>query len=163
MLRLGTNRGPRWLTLNKANGVRVRVRAATTAIMEGCRIRASAMAVQIVEEAKAIVDAGGRVEDMPDLADPAAVSGLSQQCYIQALATFAIVEWEGIAAEDGTSAPLTDDNVTHFFRDYPDEAATFMAQYFKPHGDAITEGNGSGVGRSGTSDPAPDTAGNAEN
>lgn len=159
MIKLGMPKEPYWIDL--AHGVRVRVRPLTTAMYEAARAKALRRVREIVDERRAIEEAGGRVEGLPDLADPDQAAGFSQFVFAQGLAQAAVFEWEGVLAADGSApAAVADDTVAELMMVHR-LAEEFVVRYTATHERLILEGKGSGPSPSGTSATGPRTAGRA--
>jgi len=149
---------PYWIEL--AHGVRVRVRPLTTAMYEAARAKALRRVRELVDERRLIEEAGGRVEGLPDLADPDQAAGFSQFMFAQGLAQAAVFEWQGVLAADGAPAPVTDETVAELMMVHR-LAEEFVVRYTATHERLIHEGNACGPSPSGTSATGPATAGRA--
>lgn len=160
MLKLGRKREPFWLDL--PHGVRLRVRALTSAVYQTAWQKALAHVRELVEHQLAIREAGGRVEDLPDLEDDEAQHGLAQVYLCKGLAEAAIIEWENVIGPDDQPAPVTRENIWDAFDDHL-IADTFLERYVKQHYERLAEGNASAPSPNGISAGAPDTARGAGN
>lgn len=141
MLRLG-NREPVWLHL--AGGIRLKVRPLTTP--------AYAM---IQAQAEKVFDdwAATRAEaEGLDPADPSVRRGLLRALMIKGLALYALIDWEGVAAE------VSDQTVAAFIDEHPLLAALFYHRYLAPLEERAAEGNASGPAPHGISAAGPDIA-----
>ena len=77
---------------------------------------------------------------------------------LQALARHAIIEWQGVAGEDGAPIPPMPEVIDALIRDHPAIASTFEVEYLRELTAMYAEGNGSGAAATGTSAAAPATA-----
>lgn len=161
MIRLGLPRDERWLDL--PDGVRVRVRPLTTAVYQAAVATAQRQSLELSEDLGIIDRVGGRVIDLPNAGQAKEmISGLSYQFMVQALAIHAITAWEGVGDASGNNiAPVNENNIICFVRDFPLIASAFLTKYAEPHEDVSAEGNGSGASQSGTLPEAPDTVADA--
>jgi hypothetical protein len=155
VLKLGQKREPVWLDL--VYGVRVKVRPLTAALYQTAFQGGLVAARALINHQKAIVEAGGRIEDMPDLSDPAGAEGLSQALFVKELAVAALLEWENVTGPDDKPAPVTPQHVREAFDDHL-VAETFLTSYVYEHQKRLAEGNASAPSPSGTSAGALDTA-----
>lgn len=161
MIRLGVPPEPRWLELG--HGVRVYVRPLTTAVYEAAKVTGRRMGMEAGREQGLIEEAGGRVEDVPDVRDPDALAGLSAMFFTVALASHGILDWEGIGQPDGDGpAPASRENIALLFRGHPALAEEFAVQYTAPHRAMVAEGNDSRPAQDGTTAAGRDTAETAE-
>lgn len=155
MLRLAQPTEPFWLDMG--GGVRFRVRPPSLALMETAR----AVSRRKLEELRAsqaeLQRAGATVSGMPDLTDPDVFAGHFSQRLAQTIAVFALVEWEGVAAADGTPAPLTPANV-HAAMSIDQVGRGFLGLYLTSIEDIVAEGNAFAPGPNGSSEPGANTA-----
>ena len=121
------------------------------------------MVRDLAYEGGLIEAAGGSIHDIPDLHQREGMLGLRDQMMLQALARHAIVEWQGVADEDGATIAPSPAAVDALIRDHPTIAARFDAEYLRELTEMYAEGNGSGVAPTGTSAAAPATADTAPN
>lgn len=156
MLNLNFSREPRWLDLG--NGVSVKVKPLSTAVLRAATATAQRKALSVAEEKGLIDDAGGSVINIPDPFDRDGIAGLQAQFMLQALATHAIVEWKGIGDENGQVAPVTPQNVALFIRDFPLHANTFESAYLSDIAQLVAEKNDCSAALNGNTAAAPNTA-----
>lgn len=140
MLKLGRNKEKRWLDLG--DGLRVHVRPLTTHVYRAATATALRKSLAMAEERGLIEEAGGTVADLPTSVTKEDIEGLRTQFMLQALAVHAIAEWEGIGAPDGDGpAPLTEENVCAFIREFPVHASRFETAYLYSLAQVDAEGN----------------------
>lgn len=94
---------------------------------------------------------------MPDLTDLDAKEGFRQLLFAQALARAAIVSWEGVLAEDGSSAEVTPAAINELMLIHA-FAESFVIRYTARIIRALDEGNASGPSPNGTSATGRNTA-----
>ena len=154
-MQLRGKREAAWLDLPQ--GVRVKVRPLTSALYATARAKAFRAVRDLAEHVDSVTAAGGRIEDLPDLSDPAAQTGVSEVMFAEGLGIAAIVEWENVTGPDGAPAPVTPANVVDLMNEvgFPD---AFLSRYVRSHEKRLAEGNVSGPAPSGTSAPGPTTA-----
>ncbi len=150
---------PYWLGL--PGEIKILVRPCTTAIFEAGRAKGSRLCGELLQEHEDITNAGGKVEGLPDLNDPDAVIGLSQYLFVSAMASAAIIEWEGVIDEEGNLVELAEKSVSELMR-FQLVADAFLAKYLSKQTELITEGNASGLSPNGTSAGALNTAKDAK-
>ncbi len=156
MLRLTTDRRPRWLVLR--HGVKVEVRPLSTAMHEAAIAEARRRAAVLVVEAEAAEKAGQPVDALGQTgANAAWLEGVRNQYYAEALARHAITRWEGLADEAGVVLPVTPETVEAFAA-HPDLSMDFVGQITRPLTEVVTEGNGSAPSSAGNSEAATSTA-----
>ena len=155
MIRLDLPKTAYWLTL--PHGVEVKVRPLDTALFETARAAGARMAREVRAEHKAITEAGGRVEDMPDISTPDGEEGLSQFLFAKALMLAGVLEWKGVAQADGEPAQVTPQTI-HELAMIHEMAEQFMVQYTYRQSLLVLEGNASGPSLNGTLAKAPNTA-----
>jgi len=148
MIRLDLPKEPYWMDM--PHGVRLFVRPLTTAVYEAASARGRRLARQLCEEYAEVKAVGGSIEGLPDVSDPDAVAGLSQLIFVQALARSAVVAWEGVAAANGTRAPVTPGNVDALMLHHR-VAEAFVVDYTRTLAELVSEGNASRPSPSGTS------------
>jgi len=128
-MRLKIHREPYWLDL-PSFALRLKVKPASTAIVAWARAAA-----------------------IRELSLPGATSderrGLIEAAFARALGRAAIIEWEGVTAEDDAPAPLGDDTIGALMDLYP-IGEMFIAVYLAPIEEIAAEKNGSPPARSGT-------------
>ena len=142
MLTLDLPTGPRWIDLPE--GVRVRVRPVTTAVMQAAQHYA-ARQINAAREA-------GTLED--DWAQ-----GLTWAELVVGLARHSIVEWEGVADAAGEPLPVTPEYITMLVQDHWHIANEFWRQATEPARAVSAEGNGSAPVPHGSGAAAQPTAG----
>lgn len=155
MLKLGQKREAVWLDL--VYDVRVKVRPLTAALYQTAYQSGLVAARALVDHQKAVVEAGGRVEDLPDMSDPTAAQGLSQALFVKELAVAAVLEWENVTGADDKPAEVTPAHVREAFDDHL-VAETFLTRYVYEHQKRLAEGNACAPLPNGTSAGAPATA-----
>lgn len=156
MIRLNLPREPYWLDM--PSGIKVLVRPLTTAVNETAKARMRRRAREVGEHRRGVEAAGGRVVDLPDLADADGVIGVGFALYAEALAVCGVIGWEGVGDDDGAPLDVTPDAVTQWMASYPGDADAFVVAYTRPINQAIAEGNGSRPSPNGTSAAAANTA-----
>jgi hypothetical protein len=139
-------------------GVVVTVKPVTTWVHRSAQHSAERMVRELAHEAGLIEAAGGSIHDIPDLYQRDGMLGLRDQMMLQALARHAIIEWQGVAGEDGQPLPPSPAAVDALMRDHPAIAARFEVEYLRELNAMYAEGNGSGAAATGTSAAAPGTA-----
>lgn len=155
MLRLAIPREPYWLDMGA--GVRFRVRPPTTSLMETARASVR-RELDVLSKARAdLLKVGATVTGMADLSNPDVFDGEFAAMLARELARFALVEWDGVANEDGTAAPLTDENIAKAMSIDP-LARSFIALYTTSLEGLVAEGNGSALAPHGNSGAGANTA-----
>jgi hypothetical protein len=139
-------------------GVTVTVRPVTTWIHRAAQHSAERMVRQLAYEGGLIEAAGGSIHDIPDLHKREGMLGRRDQLTLQALARHVIIEWQGVAGEDGAPVSPTPEVIDALIRDHPAIAASFEVEYLRELTAMYAEGNGSGAAATGTSAAAPATA-----
>lgn len=135
---------PRWVDLPR--GVRVLIKPGTTPLMEAARMAA-----------------GKRLREMDEAVrqDKSLAMGLGFQILLEELGRYAITEWEGVVAPDGTALPVTPEAIAALMKHDEVGSAFFKAVAAGP--DAVAaEGNASGPAPHGISATGPNTAGGAK-
>ncbi|OKH89211.1 hypothetical protein [Thalassospira sp. TSL5-1] len=155
MIRLSLPKEPYWLDL--PHDVRLQVRPLDTSLYEAARHKGARLAQRLISDHAEITLAGGTVGELPDLNDPDAINGLSQFLFTQALATLAIMTWEGVLDDKNAPCPVNETSVAMLMR-IPSIADEFLRKYTKPHHDVLAEGNGSGLAPNGISAAGPNIA-----
>lgn len=156
MIRLNLPKEPYWLDLG--HGVRVKVRAPSTAIAAAVRAAASRRVDALRKDLEERKRAGVPLDGLPDLDDPDVREGHLQLVTAQSYARFAIVEWEGVLAAEGDEpAPVTPQAVDDLMQIYA-IAVAFVSLYLQPLDVLVDEGNALRPAPSGTSAAGPDTA-----
>lgn len=128
MFRLTTNtQADLWLDLSF--GVRVQVRPLSTAIYQAANNEAARRIATLRAEAEDAAKAGQPLDETGmNGANQAYLTGLFNQYQTEALARYGIIQWEGIAGEDGQPAPLTPDYIKAFAAQ-AELAASFKSRY----------------------------------
>lgn len=128
MFRLTTNtQADLWLDLSF--GVRVQVRPLSTAIYQAANSEAARRIATLRAEAEDAAKAGQPLDETGmNGANQAYLTGLFNQYQTEALARYGIIQWEGIAGEDGQPAPLTPDYIKAFAAQ-AELAASFKSRY----------------------------------
>jgi hypothetical protein len=139
-------------------GVKVVVRPLSTRVHRAAQHSADRIARQLAYETGLVETAGGSIHDIPAPHDQDGMRGLRDQLLLQALARHAIIEWEGVAGEDGIAIDPTPERIDALIRDYPVLADRFEVEYLRPVYALLAEGNVSGAAPNGTSAVAPTTA-----
>lgn len=134
MLKLNLNREPRWLELG--GGIRVKVPPLDTAIIRAVEYQA----FQAYAAMKSVANAGDDTAPL-DTAAIARLEGAFALARVRALAD-QIMDWEGIAAEDG-SALAPAGAALDAFAAHPQAGPAFARAYEATVGPLLTEGNGS--------------------
>ena len=156
MIRLNLPNEPYWLDLG--HGVRVKVRAPSTAIAAAVLAAAARRVDALRKDLEERKRAGVALDGLPDLDDPDVREGHLQLVTAQSYARFAIVEWEGVLAAEGDEpAPVTPQAVDDLMQIYA-IAVAFVSLYLQPLDVLVDEGNASRPAPSGTSAAGPDTA-----
>ena len=160
MLRLSLSRKPQLLAIG-TTGVSVEVRPISTAINEAAlaeaRRRAGALATEadVAERAGQPLDARGA-----NGANAAWLEGQRTAFYIEALARYAIIRWDGLAGDDGQPLPVTADAIAAFAA-HPDLGVAFLGAYGRSLAELSAEGNGSAPSSAGDSAAAISPAADA--
>lgn len=128
MFRLTTNtQADLWLDLSF--GVRVQVRPLSTAIYQAANSEAARRIATLRAEAEDAAKAGQPLDETGMTgANQAYLTGLFNQYQTEALARYGIIQWDGIAGEDGQPAPLTPDYIKAFAAQ-AELAASFKSRY----------------------------------
>lgn len=143
MLTLDVPTGPRWLDLPE--GVRVRIRPVTTAVIEAAR----AAADRGMAEAR---QAEGEIALDREV-------GLRMALLIEGLAQHAIIDWEGVADAAGQALPVSPAAITQMMTQHYHIAAAFWVQATAPASEVAAEGNGCAPAPPGDGAAVPPTAG----
>lgn len=133
MIRLGLKKEPYWLDLPR--GVRVEVQPMSTALM--ARVQARRAETEAGED-----------EDV-------------SVAFVTAVATEAILSWEGVLDEKDRPVPVNPAYMAALMAEYPIFRA-FQADYVATGLALVEEGNGSAPSPDGTSAGAPNTAATAK-
>lgn len=156
-IRLGLKREPFWMDL-PGTGIRLFVRAPSQAVSYIAREKAKNAIRELHEHVEAVVSAGGKVGDLPDLTDPAVARGLAEAEFDVALAQASVIAWEGVFTPDGKgTAPVNDTTVRDLISIDP-FGALFRVAYMASMDQVETEKNGSGSAPAGTSATDQDIA-----
>jgi hypothetical protein len=110
-----------------SRGVVVTVKPATTLLMETARQKVAHDLRAITMAAEAVKKAGGEIENLPDLADPAVQRAEQLLRWTRELAIAAVVAWEGILEE------CTPENVAALIETHP-----FGEEFFAAYTDTTT-------------------------
>jgi hypothetical protein len=121
-------------------GVRVLVRPLRTSIQQAAVHEAASRIRQLTQGAEAVEDAGGEIDNLPDLSTASGRAGFGQEIYIMALATAAILEWEGVYSESGEPCEVTPESVAELMR-HDGFADAFLTVYASEALSRISEGN----------------------
>ena len=159
MLRIDLPKEPYWIDLPQA-GVRLKVRPLDSALYFAARSRAVRRAYELRREERDLVDAGARVEDMPDLDDPDTSSGYIEFLLAQAYAEMGVIDWEGVGDADGNPLPFDKARLPQLVRVHH-VAEQFISVYTGPYQQVVAEKNGSVPVPSGTSAAGTPTASDA--
>ena len=125
MLKLDLPVEPYWADL--PHGVRVKMKPVTTAVISAAQHRAARLGREAAEAA------GGTLD--PDMS-----RGLAFMLMVQALARFAVEEWEGVAGPDGAPLPISADAVARLM-EIESMAGAFWDAAIKPIQMVSAEGN----------------------
>lgn len=160
MLRLNLPEQPYWIALAGLQ-LRFHVRPLTTALMAAARAKATRAVGDLVEQVRAVREAGGDVVGLPDLDDQEHRTGLARMELIKALARAAIIDWAGVYPASGDDpAAVTDQTVGDLMRIYP-IGEMFESAYVAGHELLSAEKNACGPALGGTGAAGPTTAGDA--
>ncbi len=140
----------------------LKVRPLSTALMSAARAKANREVADLLAHAEAVKKAGGDVSGLPDFADDDQRAGVAYAALVKALASSAIIAWEGIADPDGNPAPVNPQTTGDLVGIYP-IGERFLAAYLAPREMLDAEGNASGPAPNGTMEAGPNTADSAEN
>jgi hypothetical protein len=141
MLRLQTTRSNTWLDL--PHGVRVEVRPLTTAVTEAALAEAQKRSAAEAVEAETASAAGQPLDPLGLNGGNAAwLTGQRLQWYVEALARYGIVAWEGLADADGAPLAVTPAAIEAFAA-HPDLAKAFLTEYGASLHRLAAEGNAS--------------------
>lgn len=141
MLTLDIPTEPRWLDLPQ--GVRLRVRPVTTAVMQAAQ-SAAARRLEAAREAGPL--------------DPDWERGLAFLYLVQGLARHAVLDWEGVGDMAGAALPLSPEALDRLM-EHDVMAGAFWMRATAPVQALVAEGNASAPARPGTGAAGPDTAG----
>ena len=156
MIRLNLPKEPYWLDLG--HGVRVKVRAPSTAIAAAVRAAAARRVDALRRDLEERKRSGVALDGLPDLDDPDVREGQLQLVTAQSYARFAIIEWEGVLAADSDApAPVTPQAIDDLMQIYA-IAVAFVSLYLQPLDVLVAEGNASRPAPNGTSAAEPGTA-----
>jgi len=128
MIRLDLKREPHWLDLG--HGVRLHVRPCTTALMMAARAEAQRATIASASGSEA--------------------TGIRTAGLIKALARLAVIDWQGVGDDAGSTVPVTPENVNALMDLWP-IASAFESTYLGPALLLDTEKNASGPVPNGTS------------
>jgi hypothetical protein len=159
MIKLTRVKDPR--TLDLGFGVSVTVKPLSFAVWRAASLAAERQAVQVATEKGLVEAAGGMISDIPDAHDRDGIRGLRDQFLLQGLGRHAITAWSGVAAEDGSPAPVTPEAIDLLILQHPLIAARFEIEYLRELDLLLAEGNASGAAPRGTSAAAPHTVATA--
>ncbi|HSE78376.1 MAG TPA: hypothetical protein VLG66_10260 [Alphaproteobacteria bacterium] len=121
----------------------------------------AACARQLSQQIDGVRAAGGAVEGLPDLTDDHLRYGVADEAFTQALARYAVIEWEGVLTADGSAkAPLNAATVGELMAIYP-VGLRFIEAYLAPLERLDDEKNGLAPSPNGTSSTAHATAADA--
>ena len=155
MIRLNLPKDPYWLDLG--HGVRVKVRAPSTAIAGAARAQAARRIEQLRKDIAERRATGVPLEGLPDLEDEDVRAGYAQLLVAQCYARRAIIEWEGVLAADGAGPALVSDETVDDLMRIDAIAQAFVGKYLEPMEQVAAEGNASRPAPSGTSAAEPGT------
>lgn len=160
MIRLSPKREPYWLDCGY--GVRLRVNPLELWVQRAAEFESWSMAADAAKR-DGVIAPDGRVADIEGVSASNKYVGLQQQFMLQALARHAVIEWEGIGAEDGDeAAPLTHENLDSLIAAHPIIARAFERQYLAQIEETLAEGEGSGSAPKTISTAEPTGAQTAE-
>lgn len=154
-LRLVTERAPFWIECPM--GVRLRVRPATTALLETARTAAQREGAELRKAREKIEEVGGQITDLPDLSDQAVAIGLGFELLCKALGRYAIIEWEGVLDERDQPAPVSPETIATLMQVEP-IADAFYRSITRAARRVDGEKKSSAPEPSGTTPAAPATA-----
>ncbi|MFN7610887.1 MAG: hypothetical protein ACK5QX_08130 [bacterium] len=138
MLRLNLQKDPYWLDLPA--GVRVKVRPLTSAIMNAA-------------QSEAVRELRARIAQEP-LADDALPPGQMQTALVTHLARFAILEWDGVMAADGSKPAEVTPEAVGDLASIWFMADAFWRGYTATLDALVAEGNGCAPSVAGSSQAA---------
>lgn len=143
MLKLDIKTEPYWIDL--PGKVRVKVKPVNTAVMSAAQAEAAMQYNALPQKPQSETER----------------KGISESLLVAALATFAIMEWEGVMLSDGTTlAPITPETVRQLM-DYWLIADEFLKKYVSQIGLQESEGNASAPAANGITAEASSSADNA--
>ena len=159
MLKLNIQKDPYWITL-PAN-VKVKVKPLGSAVMNLAQHQTIQHLIEMQKDRKQRLAGGEDVSNFPDMENHAVRSSFSETLLTRALATIAIVEWEGVMqSEKDEPAELNEQNILQLM-DIWYVADSFWKQYTKSVEILESEGNASGLAANGISAAGQNTAASA--
>ena len=160
MIRLSDRpKEPFWLDL--PDGVRIKVRALNTIVLEAAKRKAARMVRELAEGVALVEEFGGEAVGLEDLADPELREGATYLLLVESLMLAGGVKWEGVATEGGP-AELSRVNVRRLLLARSDIADAFWTTYLASEREVASEGEGSAPSPNGSMARAPNTAEDAE-
>jgi hypothetical protein len=126
MLKLDLPIEPYWADLPQ--GVRVKIKPVTTALVSAAQHRAARQGREAAEAAGGVLD--------PDMS-----RGLAFMLMVQALARFAVTEWDGVAGADGAPLPVSPEALDRLM-EIESMAGAFWDAAIRPIQMVSAEGNG---------------------
>ncbi len=146
---------PYWLPLPR--GVEVYVKPLSPALYQTARIAGTRKVGILLEAQDRIIEAGGVIEDLPDLTDENAKLGLSQVFFAENLAIVAIMEWSGVYDMEGEKAKVSEGMIRGLMAD-PLINDAFLTRYISRLEAWLAEGKDSGISPNGTMAQVPNIA-----
>lgn len=146
---------PYWLDMH-LGGLRLKVRPPSTALNAQAFDAASRAIARLALEVADRKSVGTGDGDLPDFDDESVRAGYAKQAHAVALGQAAILDWQGVADENGPIV-ATPDHIAALMRIEP-VGANFVLRYLASLDALVIEGNGSGAAPNGTGGAAPATA-----
>jgi len=155
-LRIDLPQEPFWIALGY--NIEMKCRPLTSATIGSLQAKAARLAREMTTVAEA--EKLAAVVDAKDLSDDEIRHGLAEMYTAILLGQAVIIEWSGIFGATG-AAPVNDETIAAAMR-LPLIGPRFLAEYFRPYGLAVEEGNGSASRPAGSMAATRTTAGDAE-
>ena len=155
-LRIDLPQAPFWVALGF--NIEIKCRPISSATIGSLQAKAARLAREMTTAAEA--EKLAAVVDAKDLSEEEIRAGLSEMYLAVLLGQAVIMEWTGIFGAGAAPQPVNDETVAAAMR-MPLIGPRFLAEYFRPYGLVVEEGNGSAPPPNGSTAAAPNTAGAA--
>ncbi|MBX3488865.1 hypothetical protein [Parvibaculum sp.] len=155
-LRIDLPQQPFWIALGY--NIEMKCRPLSSATIGSLQAKAARLAREMTTLAEA--EKLAAVVDAKDLSDDEIRAGLGEMYTAVLIGQAVIVEWSGVFA-GAAAAPVNDETVAAAMR-LPLIGPRFLAEYFRPYGLVVEEGNGSAPPPAGSRAAAPTIATDAE-
>ncbi len=127
-----------WMPLY--NDAALRVRPATTALVQMAHARADALIAELTEAGVAITKAGGQIVNLPDLGEEDTGEGMRRTLFIVSLAELGATDWRNILDASGEPLPFDAGRLAELFTD-PLVSGRFVERYLAGVYSEIEAGN----------------------